>query len=841
MKKLINLLLLLLACSLFVSAQDRIQRGGGKIQINSDGSVTVTLATGKTVGLACQSSLPVSGSVGQMACKSGTGAGVYTWDSGTSAWLLWGDVAAGLNATKIGAGTVSNTEFGYLDGVTSAIQTQLDAKESALTFSSPLSRSVNTISCPTCAVTGTGLNQFASTTSAQLAGVISNETGTGSLVFGTSPNITTPTGIVKGDVGLGNVDNTSDANKPVSTAQQTALDLKANLASPPLTGTPTAPTASAGTSTTQLSTTAFVSSSITNDGTSAIITKPLGLGAAPTSNLDGISPVLLNLKSGTGNHALTYGGQTGVSGSLKMESWVGENAGRVMRWAYDPTGAGALEGYYGDEDGLYTSVGSAGFYFSVTGVNRALSAMGDYYDNGHHTDIEVDDYAQTATVTTVNGTTVNGPLTANQFSSSGATITGGSITGLSTFAAPSVSSLPGTNSFGQLFARSSDGTLHFGFDVNSIAQVWTRNVNTSLAEINLSCTDAGANDTYTCSLSPAITAYATGAHYRFKAATANTGAATLNLNSLGAKTIKKAAGGVTTDLSDNDIRAGQWVDLVYDGTNMQMQSTLGNAASATPAGSNGDIQMNTSSAFAASAMNQSGTVVTTTGSHVITGGTVVADTPVLSATQTWNNSGVTFNGFKLNVTSTASGGSSKLLDLQIAAASKANIDKNGSLTLAGSVDASSNGSFSACSVCQFIIGTRAAMNAPATNEVTLTNSAQNASAALYGNSRKVLAKTADYTVTAVNSNIFFTNTGAAGTVNFTLPTAVVGLQYTFYIDAAQTLTITAGASTTIRIAGTASASAGNITSNTVGNVITLTAISTTQWVSTSHEGTWTIN
>jgi hypothetical protein len=30
-------------------------------------------------------------------------------------------------------------------------------------------------------------------------------------------------------VGLGNVDNTSDANKPVSTAQQTALDGKQNL------------------------------------------------------------------------------------------------------------------------------------------------------------------------------------------------------------------------------------------------------------------------------------------------------------------------------------------------------------------------------------------------------------------------------------------------------------------------------------------------------------------------------------------------------------------------------------------------------------------------------------
>jgi hypothetical protein len=45
-------------------------------------------------------------------------------------------------------------------------------------------------------------------------------------------------------VGLGNVSNTSDANKPISTAQQTALDLKANLASPTFTGTVSGITAS---------------------------------------------------------------------------------------------------------------------------------------------------------------------------------------------------------------------------------------------------------------------------------------------------------------------------------------------------------------------------------------------------------------------------------------------------------------------------------------------------------------------------------------------------------------------------------------------------------------------
>lgn len=100
--------------------------------------------------------------------------------------------------------------------------------------------------------------------------------------------------------------------------------------------------------------------------------------------------------------------------------------------------------------------------------------------------------------------------------------------------------------------------------------------------------DAGASDTYVVTLTPAPAAYVTGEHYRFKANTANTGACTINFNGLGAKTIKKAAGGITTDLADNDIRAGQWVDLVYDGTNMQMQSTLGNTVtSAAPSGSAG--------------------------------------------------------------------------------------------------------------------------------------------------------------------------------------------------------------------------------------------------------------
>jgi len=74
----------------------------------------------------------------------------------------------------------------------------------------------------------------------------------------------------KAEIGLGNVDNTSDLDKPISTATQTALNAKAPLASPALTGTPTAPTAAVDTNTTQIATTAFVIGQ-------AASTAPLGL------------------------------------------------------------------------------------------------------------------------------------------------------------------------------------------------------------------------------------------------------------------------------------------------------------------------------------------------------------------------------------------------------------------------------------------------------------------------------------------------------------------------------------------------------------------------------------
>jgi hypothetical protein len=78
---------------------------------------------------------------------------------------------------------------------------------------------------------------------------------------------------------------------------------------------------------------------------------------------------------------------------------------------------------------------------------------------------------------------------------------------------------------------------------------------------------ASGTDTYTATLSPAITAYATGQKFQILFTNANTGAATLNLNGLGAKAITKNG---ATALASGDISAGQILVLGYDGTNLQI-------------------------------------------------------------------------------------------------------------------------------------------------------------------------------------------------------------------------------------------------------------------------------
>lgn len=75
-----------------------------------------------------------------------------------------------------------------------------------------------------------------------------------------TPLTNNPHSVTATQVGLGNCENTADLDKPISTLAQAALDLKADLESPALTGNPTAPTQASADNSTKVATTAYVKS-----------------------------------------------------------------------------------------------------------------------------------------------------------------------------------------------------------------------------------------------------------------------------------------------------------------------------------------------------------------------------------------------------------------------------------------------------------------------------------------------------------------------------------------------------------------------------------------------------
>jgi len=269
-----------------------------------------------------------------------------------------------------------------------------------------------------------------------------------------SPTFTgTVSGITKSMVGLGNVDNTSDANKPVSTAQataintaidqavllvgssteisstiQTALNLKANLDSPALSGIPSAPTAAVNTNTTQVATTAFVNAEIANDapsktgtgasgtwgisitGNAATATKLAtartiggvsfdgsadinlpGVNAAGTQNTSGSAASLTNTRSiaitGDAAWAVNFNGSANASAILTLSASgvavgtyrsVTVNAKGLVTAGTNPTtisGYGITDAYTKTEvDGLITGLDFRASVRVVSTSNITLSA-----------------------------------------------------------------------------------------------------------------------------------------------------------------------------------------------------------------------------------------------------------------------------------------------------------------------------------------------------------------------------------------------------------------------------------------------------------------------------------
>ena len=138
-------------------------------------------------------------------------------------------------------------------------------------------------------------------------------------------------------------------------------------------------------------------------------------------------------------------------------------------------------------------------------------------------------------------------------------------------------------------------------EVRLTASMWSRMIDALLVSINQAgkliqsavdgiryAADAGGDDTYAVTLDPVPAAYYAGMEVNFKPTTANTGACTLDVNGLGAKTIKKNA---SSDLATGDILANQIVKVIYDGTNFQMMSPIPAAAFSAPQGflTNGKI------------------------------------------------------------------------------------------------------------------------------------------------------------------------------------------------------------------------------------------------------------
>jgi len=152
--------------------------------------------------------------------------------------------ASGINATAISDGSVDNTEFGYLNGVTSAIQTQIDAKQATITgaattiTTSNLTASRAVISNATgkvavSATTDTELGYLSGVTSAVQTQIDSKQaTITGGATTIVSSNLTASRALASdgsGKVAVSSVTSTELGYvSGVTSAIQTQIDTKTN-------------------------------------------------------------------------------------------------------------------------------------------------------------------------------------------------------------------------------------------------------------------------------------------------------------------------------------------------------------------------------------------------------------------------------------------------------------------------------------------------------------------------------------------------------------------------------------------------------------------------------------
>ena len=104
-------------------------------------------------------------------------------------------------------------------------------------------------------------------------------------------------------------------------------------------------------------------------------------------------------------------------------------------------------------------------------------------------------------------------------------------------------------------------------DVNNAARALEGMIARWYADTNSTLNTAGSSNAYTLTPNRTVAAYARGDTYTVEASFTNTGAATINVSSLGAKSIVKPSGSA---VASGDIQSGGIYTLVYDGTSFQM-------------------------------------------------------------------------------------------------------------------------------------------------------------------------------------------------------------------------------------------------------------------------------
>jgi hypothetical protein len=260
-------------------------------------NASVTLDQNSTLSF---SATPPSGSYGTLVVtQDGTGGRTLTLPTTTNKVL--GSTSSTSIALSTAAGAKDIINF-YYDGTNCYWNVgQGYGTASSTDLASSVSGTLAVANGGTGATTLTGYVK-GSGTSAMTASAsipVADVTGAAPLA---SPTFTgTVGGITKEMVGLENVDNTTDANKPVSTAQLAALDLKAPLASPTFTGTPSLPSGTTAVTqlstdnSTKLATTAFVTSSLSAgapDATTSATGKVQLAGDLAGTNSSATAPVI---------------------------------------------------------------------------------------------------------------------------------------------------------------------------------------------------------------------------------------------------------------------------------------------------------------------------------------------------------------------------------------------------------------------------------------------------------------------------------------------------------------------------------------------------------------------